>query len=532
MVKRELNIVFIKPRSFTHEVIEEPLGILYLASYIRDKAKDVQIKIIDAHLNNFTPDEILVSLKTISPDFICISVITSASSEAYKLVNLLKNDPETKNIKIIFGGPHTTVLPEECLKQGADFCVIGEGEVTLFELISYLVNDKPVNNILGIAYKDILNNIVLNPSRELISNLSDLPYPAFDLVDVSKYSTSIHLYPESENKIAFPIMASRGCPFECIFCCSKLTWKKTVRFRTVENVINEIIEMKNKYNVSQFHFYDDNFLVIPDFAKEFAEEIIARGLNIKFTCQTTCRSFLNAEGELINILKKAGLSVLELGIESLSNDVLKAINKPEYISDVQLLADKLQKYEIDVYPLIMYLAPGETLKSHIEQSKNFFFLFNWSKYIKDTYYFREDIFLFNGGAFTPFPGTPSFQKIENYGILLTCDWQKYNTENVVFIPYSLLLDVPRKNAKFVSPETRERIKNLYERALQFNLVKNIDDKIDKLWTGIDGNRNIKELAEYLYISCNQEDDINSLMAFVSTSVLILLLNEEHVLPNP
>lgn len=530
MANKKTSVVFIKPRSFTHEVIEEPLGILYLASYIRNEIKDVQINIIDAHLEKFTPVEILDELKKISPDFICISTITSGSIEAYKLVNILKQDEETKNVTVIFGGPHPTALPEECLRQGVDFCVIGEGEVTLLELISCLIDGKPFNNLPGIVYKDELNNIEYNPSRELIPNLSDLPYPAFDLIDILKYSTSIHLYPENKNEIAFPIMASRGCPFECIFCCSKTMWRKSVRFRTVESVVNEIIEMYNKYNVSQFHFYDDNFFVNPDFTKTFAEEIIARDINIKFTCQTNCRSFLNADGELINNLKKAGLSVLELGIETLSYDVLKVINKPEYITDIQLLVKKLQKYEIDVYPLIMYLAPGETLKGHVAQSKEFLSLFSWSKYIKDTYNFKEDIFLFNGGAFTPFPGTHAFQHIEDYGILLTYDWQKYNTENVVFIPFSLLADVPCKNAKYVSPGVRERIKKMHEKALQFNLVNNIDNAIDKLWNGIDGKKNIKELAEYLYLSCNQDDDMNSLMAFVSTSVLILLLNEEHVLP--
>lgn len=530
MTKKKVKIIFIKPRSFSLEVIEEPLGILYLASYLRENIKDVHITVIDAHLRKLTPIEIKDELKTISPDYICISTITSASNEAYKLVNLLKNDEDTKKIKIIFGGPHPTALPDECLNQGVDYCVIGEGEVTLFELISYLIDGKSIENVKGIVYKDIFNKIKYNSARELISNLSDLPFPAFDLVDISKYSTNIHLYPESENKIAFPIMASRGCPFECIFCCSKLIWKKRVRFRTVENVIDEIIEMKNKYNVAQFHFYDDNFLISLDFAKSFAEEIIARNLNIKFTCQTTCQSFLNSDDELINALKKAGLSVLELGIESLSDCVLKTINKPEYINNMHLLAERLKKHEIDVYPLLMYLAPGESLKTHLMQSKKFLSLFNWSSYIKNTYSFREDIFLFNGGAFTPFPGTYAYQNIENYGILLTHDWYKYNTENVVFIPYSILTDIPRKNAKNLDLEARNKIKSFHEKALQFNLVHDIDDKIDELWKYIDGEKNIMELAEQLYLSCNQEDDMNSLIAFVSVSTLILLCSEEFIVP--
>ena len=288
--------------------------------------------------------------------------------------------------------------------------------------------------------------------------------------------------------------------------------------------------MKNNYNVSQFHFYDDNFLLLPDFAKKFAEKIIATDIDIKFTCQSSCQSIIDIDDEILKVLKESGMSVLEFGIESLNREVLKMINKPDYTNNVYSLTEKLQKHGIDPYPLIMYLAPGETLQNHLNQSKMFLELFSWSDYVKNTYNFREDIFLFNGGACTPFPGTLLFKHLEKYGVLLTHDWQKFNTENIVFIPFSLLSDIPCKNAYDTSQKVKERIIKLHDRALQFNPICNIGEKIDELWKLIDGKKNIKNLSDELYLNCEQEDDLNSLTAFVCISVLVLLLNEQHVLP--
>ena len=115
-------------------------------------------------------------------------------------------------------------------------------------------------------------------------------------------------------------------------------------------------------------------------------------------------------------------------------------------------------------------------------------------------------------------------------MLLTHDWQKFNTENIVFIPFSLLLDIPCKNAYDISQKVKERITKLHDRALQFNPIRNIGEKIDELWKLIDGKKNIKNLSDELYLNCEQEDDMNSLMAFVCISVLVLLLNEQRVLP--
>ena len=234
-------------------------------------------------------------LKTCQPKIIGISSKIIDIPSVMAIAEITKKIDDS--IKIIVGGPSASTCEKELIEnKNIDFLVIGEGEETTYELIDYLLNGKKtLNTINGIAYKEG-TKFVKTPPRTLIENLDLLPFPNRDNVFVVNDFGEIKFIHETTD-----ILTTRGCPYPCKFCaCYKVWGNRIPRSRSIENIIEEIVFLKNKYQQEYFIFWDDLFAVNKKRVFELCNKIIELKLNIKWLCFLRIN---NIEKDLLDIFK-------------------------------------------------------------------------------------------------------------------------------------------------------------------------------------------------------------------------------------
>ncbi|MDD5773384.1 MAG: radical SAM protein [bacterium] len=296
-----------------------PLGIGYLAAFLRQKGYPV--KIFQPADNKRFDQELMESLRNYNPDLVGISVMTSTYPKAINICGIIKKN---SNARTIMGGHHISAVKKEVLEQSpdTDFAVVGEGELTMLDLINELIKSSPdLKSVKGLLWRDDKGNIQENEKQTLIKDLDKLPFPARDLVDISRFR--LHSYIDFGKKSA-TMITSRGCPFKCLFCSSHLTMGSEYRFRSVENVLAEITEITNKYKIDHIVFEDDTMTL-----KRDRIEGICNGLiKMKNRPSWYCLSRVDAiDYDLAKLMKKAGCKMIAFGIESGSPEILKKIKK-------------------------------------------------------------------------------------------------------------------------------------------------------------------------------------------------------------
>ncbi|HPD18643.1 MAG TPA: cobalamin-dependent protein [Candidatus Goldiibacteriota bacterium] len=218
-----------------------PLGLAYLASFLETKGIDAQI--IDMNVEQGDAEK-QVERITGSPDIIGITSMTSTIMNAYEIAKALrKKFPEAK---IIFGGVHPTVLPEDVLsKDFVDYVIRGEGELSFYKFIT----GDDVKTIPGLSYREN-NGYVHNPMGPLIDNLDTLPFPAYHKLPVKKYVPTLGSY---KRLPAISMIATRGCPGKCTFCFGSFLGEK-IRMHSPGYLIEEIKKLQKDYGIKEILF--------------------------------------------------------------------------------------------------------------------------------------------------------------------------------------------------------------------------------------------------------------------------------------
>ena len=303
-----------------------PCGLLHIAAYLLHYNKDIDVKIIDFGVNDFSEQMYIKELQHFSPDIVGISMATLHLYGAIQIADITKKfDP---NILVVTGGPHATARPSDCL-EWCDVVVRGEGELTFNEL----VKRKTLSSIEGISYKQE-GHILHNPPRKRINNLDELPFPAYHLVDIKKYE--------------YPMMAmvgSRGCPYNCTYCFSPIMWKRKLTMMSPENIVDEIEFLHDQYGCSGINFRDDTLNIPLKRGIKICDEIIKRELNkdMNFRCQLRMdRQFVSPY--LFKKMKEANFTEVMFGAESGSQKVLDLMNKSISIDEIKK-AIKMSKNE-------------------------------------------------------------------------------------------------------------------------------------------------------------------------------------------
>ena len=437
-MKKELEVLFLHPplpANSRHKRVF-PLGLAYLASYLRNSSSDVRIEAIDAHVLNMRYEDVLEGIKREKRDIVAITFWTAQAPFVYALAKEIKEyDPETV---IIFGGIHTTCCPEEAATY-ADYCILHEGEETFRELIENIQKGAVIDQIKGIGYFKN-NSFIKTLPRPFIEDLDSIPFPAWDIFPMERYNTFLHVI----GGMRVPLVGSRGCSYNCSYCVSPFMWKQNVRWRSPDNIILEMKIIMEKYNIRQFHFWDDNLLMNKPYIKELCEKIIDNKLDIKWVGLSR-GSHIIAFPEVMKSLKDSGCVGLEVGIESVDENTFRAIQKEEEVKELDK-AFRLQK-EAGLYPLFTYMAlnPGENINTYYVQAK---FIDNILSGLPWCDFFHPlDFPIYVGQFCTPHVGTKLYEQAKELGVVIAEGWQDYNHHTVNFLPNSLLEDIPEATIK-------------------------------------------------------------------------------------
>lgn len=332
-----------------------------------------------------------------------------------ELINNIKQAiPE---LIIIAGGESITAKPDLWMNQanGLEICVLGEGEDTIVELLNVLEKNENLNNVSGIAYIDnVTSDIIFTNKRVRISDITEINRPKWDLFPLEKYEKYKLQYTITSNK-SFPIMATRGCPFSCTFCSSPQMWGTRYYMRNPNDVIDEIEELIQKYDVYEFDFYDLTAIIKKEWIIQFAKEIINRELNIIWNMPAGTRSEAIDE-EVAYYLGKSGCRNITYAPESGSLRMLKLIKKKVNL-DVMLKSMKAaNKNNMRIYINMILALPEET---HKDIWKTMWFL------VKCSYVGVYEVGI---AMFHPYPGSFLFEKLlKENKIDLSNDDFFYNT---------------------------------------------------------------------------------------------------------
>lgn len=298
-----------------------PMGLAYLATAARNAGHEISIYQQDVW---HYPDEHLKDYLDHS-DFQVVMVSTIGGYYQYrKLLSLSAAINQSKNrskFKYLIGGHGPAADPEYFLKKtGADVVGIGEGEITIVELLDAIEGKRSYESVDGIAYFDELGGYHRTKARELIQDIDSIPMPAYDLFDMTYY-TLLRMAHISSNERAIPMLSGRGCTFACNFC---YRMDKGFRPRSAGNIIEEIKFVQEKYRVSYIIFSDELLMSSKARTIELCDAFIDAGLHIKWSCNGRLNY---ADVDVLEKMKQAGCVFINYGIESLDDETLRVMHK-------------------------------------------------------------------------------------------------------------------------------------------------------------------------------------------------------------
>lgn len=356
-----MNVLFIVPpescsiESYTSSKITRgreirpKLGLLYVAAYLRRKTGITPV-IVDCLSDGIGYDGIRAIIEEHRPDIVGMSTLTFNLLDCLKTARMIKE--LDKGIKVCLGGFHLSLYPRETCGMGpVDFVVTGEGEETFSELVSKLMEEpgcRDFSGIDGLGWIDAGGNVVLNRAREPIDDLGELPLPAHDLVDLSKYTHVL----SSEAKTAY-IQTSRGCPFACRFCDIR---KTRFRTRSIKSVIEEIRFLHGQ-GIKEIFFLDDTITVNKKRLIKLCEAIENEGIRIKYKISSRVNT---VDEEILDALKRSGCVRIHYGVESGAQRILDYLEKEITVEQIIRAFDLTRRFDIGTYAYMMLGVPTET----------------------------------------------------------------------------------------------------------------------------------------------------------------------------
>lgn len=371
------KITFVEPRGVVENLFPYyssfPLmGPVYLGTILYNNGYNVRIY-SENMVGEDVPEEFL------DTDILCLSMLTLTAPRGYEIAKKFKQiNPEGK---IIMGGIHPTFMPEEALEY-ADLVVCGEAEKIILDLIEYGWDEKVVHG-------------------KPVENLDELPLPNWKLV----YN--------SEKIYVKPVMTSRGCPYNCTFCTVTKMFGRHYRFNSPERVLEEIFSSNHR----RIFFYDDNFGANRKRLKEILNGMINKNFDGSWYAQL--RTDVTREDETVGLMSESNCGHVLIGFESISDKTLEEYNKHQKSVDISNSIRSFHSHGIGVHGMFVLGADSDE-PDIFQETLNF-----CRKNEIDTAQF---------GVLTPFPGTDTYNKLQQEGRILHRNWQYYDGMHVVFQP--------------------------------------------------------------------------------------------------
>jgi len=367
-----MKILLIQPQYRTADLPTYfPLGLAYIAAVLRDAGHE--IKVIDIEGNRYPPGE--VERRIVSEDYDAVGISALITKYKYlkrELIPLIR--AKKPGVPIVIGNSLATAIPKMTLTHvGADVAVIDEGEVTAVELFNALAKGWDENKLAaidGIAFRKKDGSVVITKPRGFIQNLDTIPFPAWDLFPTEEYAKNMPLLHAVFLDALKPmrginVSTVRGCPFRCNYCFK--VFGRNVRWRSADNIVQEIKTLKERYDIQYVSFSDDLFTVNRTRVEEFCNRLIKENLGIKFFISARVNT---VDEPMLRLLHKAGVVQLTYGIESGSNVILKNMNKMATKEMAYKAVVASRKAGISPNPSFIIGYPGET-KDSVEETVRF-----------------------------------------------------------------------------------------------------------------------------------------------------------------
>jgi radical SAM superfamily enzyme YgiQ (UPF0313 family) len=379
------NVVLVEPMGgfITYQYLRLPLlGLLYLGTILKEHGHDVTI-LAESHSPVFDEKTNKLHPRILDADVVGFSTMTYAAERVYKIADAIKR--ARPSITTLIGGPHPTFMPDEALHH-VDYVVKGEGDLVIPDIINGSLTPGVIQG-------------------QLLGNLDNLPYPDLDLL------------PHNGTRLSYiPISMSRGCPYDCNFCSVTAMFGRRYRFRSPENVVEEI-EMRLKQGHHEFMFYDDNFGAHRNHTKTLLELVLRR--NLKFHWFAEARVEIARDPELLDLIARTGGFEVLIGFESVNPRTLEAFNKHQTLKDIHFCIQQLKKHRIKTWGLFI-LGSDEDDLATVDRTLEF------------CNQMKMEMAQF--AILSPFPGTRIFQQFLADNRILSRAWSLYDGLHVVFQP--------------------------------------------------------------------------------------------------
>ena len=355
-----MNIVLINPSLLSETIghyskgmektrgVYPSLGLLSIASVL--EARGHSLKVIECDVEREPWDVLERTLKTFAPEVVGIYTMTFTFRQACTIVTKVRTMlPHTK---IIAGGPNVASFPILSVEYGNfDYAVVGEGEDTIVELIQAIEEGKDPHRVKGIVIKD-QKSIVQTESRPSIEDINSIPFPSRHLVPMNRFRDVF-----TRERTFATMIGSRGCPFDCIYCDRKNRMGRRWRARDPLTIVEEIREVKGKFGINEFMFFDDEFVIDKKRTHEFCEQLMQRGLDIVWECRVRVDM---VDRRLLEVMKKAGCYRIRYGFESGDNRILEVLKKGITVEQSVETARWTKEAGIEVFGYFMMGSPEET----------------------------------------------------------------------------------------------------------------------------------------------------------------------------
>lgn len=408
-----MKILFLEPpKDFWFvmgEYLPPPLGILELAAYVEKNNPNTEIEILDCQAEGIGWKQLPRKIESFNPDIIAPSALSTCNTytvlrsiEMAKKINPL--------VKTVVGGQHFTALAQESLLEypEIDFIIRGEGEVTLSQLIKTLNENEDITSVAGLSFR-YGPQIIHNPERPLISNLDELPFPAYHLVKDHMHKYNFKMMSGSAGYAL--VEASRGCSHQCNFCTQWKHWGQKWRTKSPERIADEM-EYLYKEHGSTFLWLTDDNLGLGKRTEELCNELINRGINDDINWFVQARSDdIVRNKEILPKMYKAGNLWVMAGLERHEDQSLQGLNKNLKASDAQKSMNLLK--ENGIFAQATFIT-GDRKDSHES-------LHDLREFVNQV---DPDLAIFM--ILTPFPGTELYNTAHQKGWIEDYNWSNYD----------------------------------------------------------------------------------------------------------
>lgn len=376
-----------------------PLGVLYLSAWLEQYGFENEV--FDTTFS--TKENLHEYLNKNQPHIIAVYTNLVTKINVLKIIQWIRSNPLLNNSLVVLGGPDISYNIVEYLDAKADVLVVGEGEQTMLEIVQTVAkgNRSEFAHIQGLAYKLSNGEIFQTTPRQRLKEIDLLPFPNRKKIQLELY---LQAWKKKHGLSAISVSTQRGCPYTCQWC-STAVYGQSYRRRSPQNVVDELLLIKEQYNPDTLWFVDDVFTVSHQWLKGFQEEIEKRNALIPFECITRADR-LNEE--VILLLKKAGAFRVWIGAESGSQKIIDAMDRRVEVEQVQKMIQLAQQHGIEAGTFIMLGYPNETMEdieATVQHLKN------------------ANPSLFTITIAYPIKGTKLYEQVENLQ-LKTLDWTK------------------------------------------------------------------------------------------------------------